>query len=363
MKADKQPKKAGKEQKESPLFSIIVPAYNNERELNRCIDSILDQSCRDFELILVDDGSADRTPVICDGYAEKDSRVKVIHKENQGAAAARNDGLFAARGCYIYYADADDWIEPGLLEEAFRALQTPEPPQLFIFGYERLALEQEEPISCSWPLEPGLYSKERLEREVYPRMMDSFAAAKGQRLVSPGLCDKIIRKELLLEHYCRDTSLFYQEDFVCSYECVYFAERIYFSPMDFYVYNQRSQSSMHRRYHRDLLKNNRAAAQYLRTHLGGRGNRDMDRQIQELEFDGLITAACQELRFSRSIWQAAGRFKKLLKQDADFPVCSMENLSFPAKCCIWMMSQGVVFPSLLVIKVLCRIKGISITEG
>lgn len=360
MKADKQPKKAGGNPKECPFFSIIVPAYNNERELSKCIDSILAQTYGDFELIIVDDGSADGTPVICDRYAAEDRRVKVIHKENQGAAAARNDGLFAAKGCYIYYADADDWIEQGLLKEAAGVLQMPEPPDLFVFGYRLLTFEQEEPVFCSWPLEPGLYSKERLEREVYPRMMDPSGAVKGQRLVSPGLCDKIIERELLLAHYCRDTSLFYQEDFVCSYECVYFADKIYFSSLNFYVYNQRSQSSMHRRYHRDLLKNNRAAAQYLHTHLGGKGNRDIERQIHELEFDGLITAACQEIRFSSSLWQAAGRFKEQLRGITGFPVCSVEDLSLPGRCCVLMLSLGMVYPALLVIKLLCRVKGISI---
>ena len=81
---------------ESPFFSIIVPAYNNEHELKRCIDSILAQHSADFELIIVNDGSTDATPDICDAYALQDSRIQVVHKENQGVAAARNDGLFRA---------------------------------------------------------------------------------------------------------------------------------------------------------------------------------------------------------------------------------------------------------------------------
>lgn len=343
-----------------PFFSIIVPTYNNERELNRCLDSILVQNCTDFELILVNDGSTDATPQICDTYAAQDSRVRVIHKENQGVTAARNDGLFCAVGKYVYYVDADDWIEQGLLQEAICVLGKLEPPDMFVFGYTRL-LENEEKVQCSWPFEPGLYQKGQLEDEIYPKMMQSLhVAQQWRRLVSPALWDKIIAKSLLFAHYCRNTDLFYQEDFVCSYECVYFAESIYFSGSNFYVYDQCSESSMHQRYHGKLLKNNRAVAQYLYHHLGGQENPTITRQIRELEFDGLITAACQEIRFSSSLWQAARRWRIILREDAAFPACTLEGLSFPARICILLLSFRIAYPAMLMIKLFCKIKGIPV---
>ena len=94
-----------------PTISIIVPVYNSEKYLGACIDSILSQYFRDFELILVDDGSRDSSPHICDDYTQKDSRVKVIHKENGGVSAARNDGLDIAKGEYVTFIDSDDWVE------------------------------------------------------------------------------------------------------------------------------------------------------------------------------------------------------------------------------------------------------------
>ena len=91
-------------------FSIILPCYNVEKYIRACIDSILQQTYKDFEVILVDDGARDSTPQICDEYAEKDARVRTIHKPNGGQADARNIGLEAAQGDYICYVDSDDFL-------------------------------------------------------------------------------------------------------------------------------------------------------------------------------------------------------------------------------------------------------------
>ena len=99
------------------ILSIIVPVYNVENYLPKCIESILAQTFRDFELILVDDGSPDCCPAICDEYAAKDSRIAVIHQQNTGVSVARNAGLDRARGKYIGFVDPDDWIAPEMYEE------------------------------------------------------------------------------------------------------------------------------------------------------------------------------------------------------------------------------------------------------
>ncbi len=96
-------------------ISIVVPVYKVEAFLNRCVDSILAQSFTDFELILVDDGSPDNCGKICDEYAEKDKRIKVIHQENSGVSAARNAGIDTARGEWLVFIDSDDWVHPDYL--------------------------------------------------------------------------------------------------------------------------------------------------------------------------------------------------------------------------------------------------------
>ncbi len=91
-------------------LSIITPVYNTEEYLTECINSILDQTCSDWELILVDDGSKDNSGVICDDFAQRDSRIKVLHTENRGVSHARNTGIEHATGEWISFIDSDDWI-------------------------------------------------------------------------------------------------------------------------------------------------------------------------------------------------------------------------------------------------------------
>ena len=102
------------------LISIIVPVYNMERLMRKCIDSILSQTFQNFECLLIDDGSTDRSPIICDEYAQKDKRVKVFHKSNGGLSDARNFGLKQAKGEYTIFADPDDWVDAEGLDKLYR---------------------------------------------------------------------------------------------------------------------------------------------------------------------------------------------------------------------------------------------------
>ena len=108
---------------EKPLLSIIVPVYDVENYLQKCIDSILAQTLTDFELILVEDGSPDNCPALCDAAA-KDARVRVLHQKNGGLSAARNAGLDAARGEWIGFVDSDDYIAPEMYETLYKAVQS-----------------------------------------------------------------------------------------------------------------------------------------------------------------------------------------------------------------------------------------------
>lgn len=106
-----------------PLISIIVPCYNIDNYLYYCVDNILNQTYQNWELILIDDGSTDQTPQICDKYAEKDKRIKVIHKPNGGLVSARNAGYEIAKGDWHMYIDGDDWIDTDTCEKLYHYIQ------------------------------------------------------------------------------------------------------------------------------------------------------------------------------------------------------------------------------------------------
>ena len=103
------------------LISVIVPVYNTEKYLDRCIQSILSQTYSNIEILLIDDGSTDSSGAICDKYAEQDSRVRVFHKANGGVSSARNMGLDKAKGTWFTFVDSDDWIDMDMYEQMYNA--------------------------------------------------------------------------------------------------------------------------------------------------------------------------------------------------------------------------------------------------
>ncbi|MBO5357304.1 MAG: glycosyltransferase family 2 protein [Clostridia bacterium] len=116
-------------------ISVLVPVYNVEKTLDRCVESILNQTFKDFEIILVNDGTTDGSGAICDDYASKYENIRVIHKENEGLGPTRNVGIKEARGEFIYHCDSDDWLKEDLLEKAYKAI-TEANADVVVFGYD-----------------------------------------------------------------------------------------------------------------------------------------------------------------------------------------------------------------------------------
>lgn len=112
--------------------TVVIPVYNVEKYLGKCVESILSQTYRDLEIILIDDGSPDSSGVICDNYAKRDSRIQVIHKQNGGLSDARNAGIEIATGDYICFVDSDDWLEPETLQQAVMSI---EDVDVVVWGY------------------------------------------------------------------------------------------------------------------------------------------------------------------------------------------------------------------------------------
>lgn len=152
-----------------PAISIIVPVYNVEKFLHRCVDSILSQSFTDFELILVDDESPDNCPAICDDYSKKDSRVIVIHQKNTGVSGARNAGIEAANGEYLYFCDSDDYLSIDYVGKLYLKICS-EKADMVSAGYTAF---DEEGVQ--------LYSRSQVEGDYYLETLDdryNFIAKK-----------------------------------------------------------------------------------------------------------------------------------------------------------------------------------------
>lgn len=134
-----------------PYVSVVVPMYNTAAYLEKCVESIRHQTLANIEIILVDDGSPDTCGELADTYAERDSRIKVIHQSNKGLGPARNAGIDAATGEYIGFVDSDDWIAPNMYEELYRAASTCQAEIAFAglttVAHEQVALIQEQPLA------------------------------------------------------------------------------------------------------------------------------------------------------------------------------------------------------------------------
>lgn len=180
------------------LVSIIVPIYRGEKYLRCCVDSILQQSYRNIEVILVDDGSDDKSPQLCDMYENKDGRVKVIHKTNGGANSARVAGIKVATGDYISYIDSDDWIEADYIETMVKIVTTTACKVVNTGIINDYGKSRE----YRYPYFPqGFYENDKFISEILPYIF--YTGKFFQHGIEPYLCNKLIERSLALKYQLR----------------------------------------------------------------------------------------------------------------------------------------------------------------
>lgn len=209
-----------------PKVSIIIPAYNAEKVLARCIDSVLAQTFTDFELLVMDDGSKDGTAALCDAYAAKDARVRVVHKENSGVSDTRNQAINLATGEYLQFLDADDWI-------------TPEATALFVHAAEEnradLVISDFYRVVDGWTARKGSIDEEGvLSREEFAACMAKSPADYYYGVI----WNKFFRRDLVEKYKLRmDEKLRWCEDFIFNLEYILHTERIFVlrAPTYYYV--------------------------------------------------------------------------------------------------------------------------------
>lgn len=207
-----------------PLLSVIIPAYNAEDFVAQCLESVIAQSYRNVQILVIDDGSKDSTPSICDSFAKSDSRIKVFHTENKGVSAARNLGLKHAKGEYVTFVDADDWLAPDTYRLNMALIQ------------EHKAQIVQFPISRTDKPAPLCSARDELVKDKR-RMFDLWIA--HNKTITNYFCDKIFLKEIFSGLLFKEGVRF--EDRLLFPDILERARVVYLSSSGLYFYRQHAQ--------------------------------------------------------------------------------------------------------------------------
>lgn len=224
-----------------PRISVIIPVYNVEAYLRRCLDSVINQHYADIEIILVDDGSSDNSGDICDEYASKDDRIRVIHQENMGLYGARNTGLAAAVGEYISFIDSDDWIEAGTYACMIQIIDSYY-PDIIRFGFKKV-LNGKNVMEKKMPYREGIYEGTDIwELQLDTISNESMLDYKKTRILSA--CSNLYKRELIMNQgicFMSEREIL-NEDYLFVLQVSMSAESIYISDKSFYCYDTREGS-------------------------------------------------------------------------------------------------------------------------
>lgn len=223
------------------LVSVIVNIFNEDAYLPQCIESILDQTHKNLEIILVDDGSSDSSLLICNKYAKKDARIRVLFQTNGGLVSARKAGLRASTGRYVAYVDGDDWVEREMYEDMI-ANAVHHGADVVASGYKeemdgRVVEVLRNTVSC------GAYSGERLVNDIYDTML--YSGRFSQFGLFTFMWNKLFRRTVLFDNLMSvDERIFIGEDAACVYPCLLASKVVCVTDSVHYHYRQRVDSSV-----------------------------------------------------------------------------------------------------------------------
>lgn len=222
-------------------ISIVVPVYNVEQYIRKCIESIENQVHTDFECILVDDGSTDSSGAVCDAYALKDSRFRVVHKKNGGLVSARKAGVQEAACQYVCFVDSDDYIGPGYLKSFADIIEAYAPDLIANNFIETFDGESSRQFSMNQNC--GFYEGERLETLKNGLVFDESVKGFNTGIILPSLCLKCTKRTLLAEQYLTcDESISMGEDAMISFPLTLRCRTMYIACFDGYYYRKNPDS-------------------------------------------------------------------------------------------------------------------------
>lgn len=328
------------------MISVIVPVYNVEKYLRKCVESILGQTYTDFELLLVDDGSPDGCPRICDEYAERDSRVRVIHKPNGGLISARNEGIRAARGSYVCILDGDDWALEGMLQFIHDTVaQSPEPPDMVLFAAHNVYEDHMEETLNNVP--EGYYGRERLEKEIFPYLLTDTRSGLQGGVIQAHTWDKAFKRELIAEHYTREERIRVFTDIPMTFECLLHCRSAYICNKPLYMYNKTNEGSIRAKSRENLLtKSFYYLITYMREHMSGLGP-EIDRQLNEYAAMLIIRTGKWRAETEPTLREAARRIKEGLNESEMLSFVTEKGLPRKAGAVILLLKLHMYLPAMV----------------
>lgn len=216
--------------------SVIVPVFNREDYIIDCIESLISQTYDYIEIILVDDGSTDRSGILCDNYAGIDNRIKVIHKTNGGHQSARNAGLICSSGDYITYVDSDDWVDKDYIEKLIEGVEQFDADIVIAAGYMNEAENGVTKVFAKLP--SGFYSGDKLLNFFYSHML-SFSSDCLEYGVHPFMCNKLFKRSIISQvQLSAPIDIVKGEDVMCTYPCLLMADKIAVLSISSYHYRR-----------------------------------------------------------------------------------------------------------------------------
>ncbi|MCR4990662.1 MAG: glycosyltransferase [Lachnospiraceae bacterium] len=232
-----------------PIISVIVPVYNQEKYLIKCLDSLLGQTYSDKEIVLVDDGSTDISGRICDEYAAKDGSVIVVHKENGGLVSAWKTGFDHSTGDYVTFVDSDDYVETTMLSEMANLLIGVK-GEVVLSDYA-ITKEDGSETFVYQTLNPGEYTKERIKKEIVPNLL-----GREKRIIAFSRCMKLIERSLIANNYQNcDERIKFAEDSTIILPVLFDSNRIFMMDKKVYYHYRYINESMVHKYDKNAYEN------------------------------------------------------------------------------------------------------------
>lgn len=337
-------------------LSVIVPIYNVEKYLKQCLTSIVGQTYCDLEIILINDGSTDKSSRICDEFAANDPRIMVIHQPNGGVSVARNIGISKATGEYLTFVDSDDWLALEMYESML--VQIKKRPDLDMVMCDSILIKSNSKIKNTESIRRGYYSRLEIISDLYPVLLVTEQFGK---IPIVSACTCLMRRSVLINNHIRfEPSLRYSEDYLFMADIVVHTHSYYYLKGEYFYNYRQYEESRSKLFHPDWWNNLLELNKKLRDLLADSKEFDFGRQLKlQLIHSALFISSAiynndkmnndKKLKLLRKLFTDADLIKA-------FSNLNFDKQSFPMKVVLYLLKYKMPRNYLIYRKLISKIK-------